>query len=196
MIGHLYRYPHPDDFTRFIYCGQGAERDQEHRSGKSSFGRRFKHRFPDVVLPQPIIETVEAQNQTELSEFETIWIFQYHTWHGLGGMNLRLPDDREWQNIGRMGGFNQDRKYKALGGFNQDRKDKIRGGTTSGRRAAESGHCARIARLGGRANVESGHILTIGTTEGSRKGGITQNHNRWHVRRGIKKAGCNFCEVI
>jgi hypothetical protein len=56
MIGTLYRYQHPHDSARFVYVGQGGNRDRQHRSGKSSFGRRFKKQFPDAVLPQPIKE--------------------------------------------------------------------------------------------------------------------------------------------
>lgn len=172
MVGHLYRYPHPLDSSKFIYVGQGAKRDQEHRSGKSSFGRRFKRDFPDYQLPQPVCVMIEVENQLELSEHETIWIFQYHTWHGMGGMNLRLPEDKNWKSTGRMGGENQQRKYKVLGGFNQKREDKVRGGISSGRIAAESGRCARIARLGGEQS----------------------SHNYWHVRRGIVKQDCKLCQ--
>ena len=95
MIGHLYRYPHPYDATKFIYCGQGEKRHNVHRSGVSSFGRRFKKLFPGIELPQPIREVVDVQDQLELNELETIWMFRYHTWRGLGGMNIVFPGSQE-----------------------------------------------------------------------------------------------------
>ena len=85
MIGTLYRYPHPYDSARFIYVGQTTDvhrRDKDHRSGKLDFGLRFKKKFPDADLPQPVLEQVEAFDQTELNELETIWMFRYHTWRG------------------------------------------------------------------------------------------------------------------
>jgi hypothetical protein len=100
MIGHLYRYPHPFDPTRFIYVGQGAKRDKNHRSGKQGFGLRFKKLFLGVDLPRPIREIVEIENQLELNELETIWMFRFHTWHGYeGGMNLTLPGSDDYKNM-------------------------------------------------------------------------------------------------
>ena len=81
MQGHLYRYPHPLDASKFIYCGQGAKRDTDHRSGKSSFGRRFAKTFPSIALPQPIRETVEVVDQAHLNALETAWMVVYNTWH-------------------------------------------------------------------------------------------------------------------
>src|ERR1700676_2374815 len=100
MIGHLYRYPHPYDATRFIYCGQGAKRDVVHRRGTEGFGRRFKKAFLDVELPQPIREEVEVKDYLELNELETIWMFQYHTWRGYeGGMNLTFPGSDDYKRL-------------------------------------------------------------------------------------------------
>src|SRR6202030_2967867 len=106
MIGHLYRYPHPHDPTRFIYVGQGGNRDWSHRSGKSSFGRRFRRDFPGTELPQPIREDVEVESYIELNELETIWMFRYHTWRGYsGGLNLRFPGAKDYKELARMGGL-------------------------------------------------------------------------------------------
>ena len=103
MIGHLYRYPHPNDPSRFIYVGQGRSRHSSHKNGYSSFGRRFKTRFPDAVLSSPIKELVEVQDQRELNELETIWMFQFHTWRGYdGGMNLQLPGPEDYRNLAIM----------------------------------------------------------------------------------------------
>jgi hypothetical protein len=100
MIGHLYRYPHPNDPARFLYVGQGRKRDRNHRSGKSSFGRRFKRDFPNVDLSQPIREEFEVGDHIELNELETIWMFRYHTWYGYdGGMNYSLPGSSDYGNF-------------------------------------------------------------------------------------------------
>jgi hypothetical protein len=105
MIGTLYRYPHPQDPTRFIYCGQGPKRDGDHRFGRTSFGRRFKKMFPDAELPQPVREQVEVEDQIELNVEETIWMFRYHTWHGYsGGMNLTRPGSDDYINLGKIAG--------------------------------------------------------------------------------------------
>jgi hypothetical protein len=131
----LYRYPHPFDPTRFIYVGQGAKRDQEHRSGKSSFGRRFKRDFPNIELPQPIREEMEAQNQFDLNELETIWMFQYHTWRPAwpGGYNIIIPGSQDYKSIGIMGG-------------------KIN---------AASGQTAAMGKIQGRKNADSGQITRM-----------------------------------
>ena len=106
MIGTLYRYPHPYDPDKFIYVGQGPKRDSSHRSGRSSFGRRFKRDFPGVELLQPIRERVEVSTQSELNEEETIWIFRYHTWRGyVDGMNLVLPGPQDYKKAGEIGGL-------------------------------------------------------------------------------------------
>src|ERR1700676_2921460 len=106
MIGILYRYPHPHSANKFLYCGQGEKRDKFHRKGISSFGRRFKLRFPDTELPQPIREEVQVSDQYELNELETIWMFQYHTWHHYpDGMNLAFPGSQDYKNAARMSGL-------------------------------------------------------------------------------------------
>jgi hypothetical protein len=100
MIGHLYRYPHPNDLTKFIYVGQGLKRDRSHRIGQGSFGRRFRDKFPGVELPQPVREIVEVENRLELNGLETIHMFQYRTWHGYeGGMNYSLPGSIDYGNF-------------------------------------------------------------------------------------------------
>jgi hypothetical protein len=147
MIGHLYRYPHPHDPTRFIYVGQGAKRDQQHRLGKAGFGKRFKKLFPGVELTQPIRETVEVENYLELNELETIWMFQYHTWRGYpDGMNLTFPGSDDYKVIGRIAGCI----------------------------AVESGRIQMLGRIQGRKNVESGQLASIasmGSHIGGRIGG-------------------------
>jgi len=104
----IYRYPHPNDPAQFIYVGQErreGKRDRDHRSGKSSFGRRFKHIFPDTELPQPIRKEVIVPDVLTLNGEEIIWMFQYHTWHGYpGGMNLTMPGSHDYKNFAHLGG--------------------------------------------------------------------------------------------
>jgi hypothetical protein len=162
MIGHLYRYPHPCDQTKFIYCGQGAKRDAKHRYGRSSFGRRFKKLFPDVDLPQPIREQVEVSGQLELNELETIWMFRFHTWRGYpDGMNLTLPGSDDYKAMANLGA--------SLGGKSQSREAKVIGGriqgSIQGRKNVESGQIQSLGRIYGRIEVKSGLLERIRTPE-------------------------------
>jgi hypothetical protein len=154
MIGHLYRYPHPQDPTRFIYVGQGAKRDPIHRRGISSFGRRFKRLFPNVELPQPIREQIEVQNQADLNEEETIRMFLYHTWHGYpDGMNIGLPGIVDYSVLGRAGGpvsgrMNVESGHMGkLGSLPQSRAARIKNGLLLGSRAVNSGHIKILPAL-------------------------------------------------
>ena len=54
-----------------------------------------------------------------------------------------------------------------------------KGGLIGGRKNAESGHCARIAHLGGLA--------------GGKKGSAKTNHIRWHVNRNVIDLKCSMC---
>jgi len=168
--GHLYRYPHPEDETRFIYVGQGAKRDKHHRRGISSFGRRFKKRFPDLELPQPIREVVEVANHLELNELEIVAMFQFRTWYGYeGGMNLQCPGSIDYKNFAKLSGIASaaSGRIQAIGRKNQEY------GRVQGRVNAENGHMANIQKVGcvlgglkqgairGRQSVESGHLARI-----------------------------------
>jgi hypothetical protein len=183
MIGHLYRYPHPHDPSRFIYVGQGLKRDVIHRNGREHFGKRFKKKFPNTDLPQPIRERVEVSDQLELNELETIWMFQYHTWRGYdGGMNLTFPGSADYKNLGRLAAAANTDRIKALGrenvdsGFlasirNTERAIKARkeNGYRMGERNknflnpyhSDKEHQRKAGRLGGKSAVDSGQIYEI-----------------------------------
>src|ERR1700688_3217458 len=140
MIGTLYRYPHPYDSVRFIYVGQGPNRDIRHRSGETSFGRRFKKIFPDTELPQPTKEQIEISGQTELNEEETVWMFRFHTWRGYpDGMNLTLPGLQDYKESSRLAqlSWNEEDKFRA----------RSKGGLTSGHKALLIGQLDRIRNL-------------------------------------------------
>jgi len=207
MIGHLYRYPHPFDTAKFLYVGQGIKRDYYHRSGKSSFGRRFKRDFPNVELPQPVREQIEIQNHTDLNEFETIWMFRYHTWKGyVGGMNLTFPGSKDYLSLG-----------------NPDQLEKIRtvkhqreAGRKGGLAVARSGQLDFIRNLPQtkKACSENGKIQIQKNRNSPRQKesiqrriergdykkmaflGAHGGHEYWHVRRNIVKKDCKFCEVF
>lgn len=105
MKAFLYRYSHPYDSNRFIYCGQtqSTTRDKRHRKGYDGFGKRFKKKFPDIELPQPIIEEVNVVDHLELNWLEIEWMFRYHTWHAYpDGMNLSIPGSHDYKNIQAM----------------------------------------------------------------------------------------------
>jgi hypothetical protein len=168
LLGHLYRYPHPYDSSKFIYCGQGSRRDSRHRSGKSSFGRRFKKQFPGVELPQPIREEIEVWDQFELNELETIWMFRFHTWRGYqGGMNVTLPGSDDYKSMGSLSG----RMNVESGHLARIRtpEHQAEAGRVSGRKTKELGigiHApgvvAKAGRLGGRSAADSGRIQALG----------------------------------
>lgn len=168
MIGHLYRYPHPFDPTKFIYVGQGPKRDSRHRSGKSPFGRRFKKKFPGVVLSQPIREQIEVENQLQLNEEETIWMFRFHTWRGYpDGMNSTFPGSQDYKAIGLISG------QKNVESGHMSRVGK-KYGPINGRNVFENGQLARICSSGGKVGGPRTFEIhgNPGTREGSIKGGI------------------------
>jgi hypothetical protein len=194
MIGHLYRYPHPLIEGRWIYVGQGPRRHKDHRSGRSSFGRRFKKMFPGTDLPYPVREEIEVENALDLNEIETIQMFQYHTWRGYeGGMNLTFPGSKDYNSLGRI-----------------DSPIRVRNGRAQGLKNANNGHMSRLGKIYGsrcglingpifgRKNVENGHLDRIRPLAGNK--GITAaiqrnpNHQlhagnigrciRWNIKRG------------
>lgn len=78
-----------------------------------------------------------------------------------------LPSDYEIKNETRIEKAKQNFKIaskisgKLRAKSGQLLKIAIKGGKTQGRKNAESGHCKRIAKSGGDANVKSGHIDRI-----------------------------------
>jgi hypothetical protein len=220
MIGHLYRYPHPQDSAKFIYVGQGAKRDVQHRRGKSSFGRRFLKLFPGVELPQPIREVVKIENNLELNELETIHMFQYHTWCGYpNGMNLRFPGDKDYLSLGKMAA---EVTMRLKVGVCFAAKEKLsKWGKKGGEWAASSGQLETISQLpqaikrrkeNGRLQVTNGNLeharnspqkaksiakqLKEGHCKRICKLGAHGGHEYWHVRRGIMKLDCKFCQQL
>lgn len=147
MIGHLYRYPHPIEKGKFLYVGQGTFRDKAHRSGATSFGRRFKKCFPNSELPQPVREVVEVDSQLELNELETVWMFRFHTWQGYsGGMNLVFPGSQDYKEI---------RKLVPI-------ESLSRAGRKSGNKNVENGHLEKVRPKNlGLINVQTGHIYKL-----------------------------------
>jgi hypothetical protein len=196
MIVHLYRYPHPFIRDKWLYVGQGTKRDKDHRSGRSSFGFRFRKLFPNIPLPSPVKWQEAVENQFDANRAETVAMFHYHTWRGyIGGMNLSLPGSRDYEKMAQYNGHLQ------------------------GCRNAENGHMAKIQRIGcgignqaqpleakklggktqGIQNVKSGHInrmhclaassrLTepLGFRAGILRAALCQ---RWNINRG-KPCAC------
>ena len=150
MLGTLYRYPHPYDPTKFLYVGQGANRDKEHRQGKSSFGRRFKKNFPDVELPHPVSEEVEVIDGQHLNSMETAWMVLYHTLLREGGMNLLLPGSTDYKNLGHIGG-----RWAVESGH----LAKLRTSEHQAKAGRAGGHIG--GRIAGRKNIESGHLARM-----------------------------------
>lgn len=159
MIGHLYRYPHPFDPTKFIYVGQGAKRDRGHRSGESSFGRKFKRDFPTCELPQPIREEFEVETQIELNELETIWMFRFHTWRrAYGGYNIVLPGSQDYKKFGKLGGEEN----------------------------VQNGWASELGKQSGLKAIQSGQIFALAESGiGGRIGGITVGNRHKKNKTGI-----------
>ena len=208
MIGTLYRYPHPHDPMRFIYVGQGPKRHKDHRSGRSSFGRRFKKLFPDDILPQPTRELIEVSDSLELNEEETIWMFRYHTWQGYpDGMNLTLPGSTDYKKLitfmphddkvrgGRLGGLKTSlipghlvkagQKSFDLHGSPTTVESCRKGGKIQGLINAQNGHMSTIGKEWGRKAVESGQINSIRTPQSCAAGGRAGGRKAYENRSGI-----------
>jgi hypothetical protein len=185
VLGHLYRYPHPEDPTKFLYCGQGLRRDKDHRSGKSSFGRRFKKLFPDIGLPQPIRSEVEVVDQENLNTMETAWMVLYQTLHLFGGMNLTLPGSDDYKNMGRLGSMVahsvKDENGKSVLGVRLAKFSHEHGVLAAVRN--RPGHQSRAGKAGGLVAVESGQLASYRTPKhqaeaghiGGRTGGRIAN---------------------
>jgi hypothetical protein len=216
MIGTLYRYPHPYDPARFVYVGQGPNRDKNHRSGKLDFGLRFKNRFPDVELPQPIKEQIEVSSQLELNEEETIWMFRYHTWRGYpDGMNLTFPGSHDYKVMGVLGGSAY-RKFGHPGNKNAHlnltfearskgakRRNEIYAefaveiGRRSGQKNVESGHIQALGRKQGRKLVETGVLASYRTPEHQAEACRARNaiHGNPQTKEGSLKGACGFWNI-
>lgn len=143
MIGHLYCYPDPTSPNRYLYVGQGKNRDSCHRSGRTAFGRRFKQKYPAHILPSPVRWVVNVSNQNELNEEETIAMFVKRTWCGYGGMNLSLPGSQDY----------------------------CRAGTLAAR-LWDADHQVRCGKLGGKARVASGQFAKLKTFEHQSRAGV------------------------
>jgi hypothetical protein len=216
MIGTLYRYPHPYDSTRFIYVGQGAKRDKNHRSGKIEFGRRFKEKFPGVELPQPILEQIEVLDQAELNDLETIWMFRYHTWRGYpDGMNLTLPRLDDYKVWGQLGGLATKettggrKRGNPQGQLNATFEGRSKGGRIvgaiygpiQGRKNAESGQMSRVGKIYGPAQgkklVESGVLASYRTPEHQSEACRKRNaiHGNPQTTEGSKKGACGMWNI-
>jgi hypothetical protein len=148
MIVNLYRYPHPIIPNKYLYVGQGGNRDREHRAGKSSFGRRFKLLFPNINLPDPIKWQEEVGGQLDANIAEIIAMFVYHTWHGYTeGMNLTMPGLIDYINMGTLASHEDKVRAGKIGG-------KI-GGKIQGAINLNNGHWQRISKLGALAQPRS-----------------------------------------
>ena len=203
MLGHLYIYPHPFVSGQWLYVGQGAKRDLDHRHAHSGFGRRFRKTFPGVELPRPVRWIVEVMNRFDLNDEETIAMFRYKTWRGYaGGMNITLPGSTDYINMGRIavqrGEMDRIRNLPQTKAA-QHEVGRVNG-AIQGRKMVQSGQLAYIrtlpqsktgCRLGGhtqgRKNTESGHLATV-----QRIG----RHIRWHINRGIFSSACVLCLTL
>ena len=138
-VMHLYRYPHPFTQGRWLYVGQGAKRDSAHRSGQSSFGRRFKRLSPNT--PQPVRWQETASTRLDANLAETVTMPSMVPEHP-GGMNLTLPGSQDYKNAGYMGGVVQGQRNAAngqmsrishSGALTQPREAKVYGGRKASR---------------------------------------------------------------
>lgn len=184
MIGTLYRYPHPIDPCKFIYSGQGSTRDNEHRQGRTSFGRRFKNKYPGISLPKPIKEEIKICDKEELNAIETIWMFRYHTWKGYpDGMNLTFPGTTDYKNMGKIGGTvtsSVPGRMSAAGKIGGKTLGKM-GGLIGGRvTASVPGRMSAWGKL----SCSNRNMSEVGKIGG---------HKTWHVMRNIISPKCKLC---
>jgi hypothetical protein len=188
----LYSYPHPFDPCKWLYVGQGVNRDSRHRSGKTSFGRRFKALFPDIRLPGPVRWAEPADNHLDANLAETVAMFRYHAWHGYpGGMNLTLPGSQDYTDMGHIGGKVNSEKpgYFARIGHIGGLIGGHKGGITAIRKLSREAKVRggkEAARIQPReAKVRGGHAGgSIGGHLGGPIGALITNCLRWNVHRG------------
>lgn len=168
ITAYLYRYPHPYTIDRFIYVGQErtlGSRDRKHRFGTTSFGRKFKIKFPGMSLPEPVHEKIEVQDILSLNENETINMFKYHTWCGYeDGMNMTFPRSRDYKNIAILGGLAGKGSIKIKKYFDST-KQSIAGKKTFQNKigifARTKEQCIIDSRKGGIQNILSGHLYRL-----------------------------------
>lgn len=127
----LYRYPHPFEQGRWVYVGQGAKRDKDHRSGRTSFGLRFQRVFPNIPLPQPYHWCEPATTQMEANRAETDAINSHHTWLKEGGMNVASPGLEDYKESARLAGLIT--KAEGLGLFGRSKEKRIEDARNAGR---------------------------------------------------------------
>lgn len=211
----LYRYPHPVLPDRWLYVGQGADRDKRHRSGKSSFGRRFKKLFPDALLPEPVRWIEPAADHLEANEAETVAMFRFRTWRGYpSGMNLTFPGSKNYVSMGCIAGQagSHEDKVKAgragglisgkitregkLGVFRltlkQMKENGHRGGTTSGNihKINGTGICGLTLEQRSENGRKGGSITGRMLKErGLGIFGLTREQHKSNSRLGGKKGG-------
>lgn len=196
ITAFIYRYPHPTILGRFIYVGQESkegQRDKEHRAGRTPFGKRFKRRFPNTLLPHPVRRKIEGQNYFDINEEEIIDMFQFHTWRSYSdGLNITLPGDFSYREMGRIGGIIRGPQAVKTG---QLRAITSSGGKISGLIQVRKhlgmfapeylGKGGRTA-AGGKRNAELGNMKILGLS------GLGL-HTRWHVSRNQFNSNCKLC---
>jgi hypothetical protein len=178
QIVHLYRYPHPTEPGRFLYVGQGADRDRVHRGGTTSFGRRFKQDFPGVALPQPVRWTEPATTDKERNAAEERAIVLYHTWDYEGGYNVVTPGTEWFLKLSHE----QLTRGRANGGETRGPVLGKEYGPINGRISGPI-----TGKIAGAKAVASGQIQQLGLVYGKINGSRTvkiMNCVRWHIRRG------------
>lgn len=196
ITAYIYRYAHPHDPTRFIYVGQEqkeGERDKSHRKERTYFSQRFKRAFPNTSLPMPVRRQVNVPTLSALNEEETIDMFIFHTWRGYpGGMNITIPGDINYTNLGSIGGLKRGPQAKESG---QLAATCSLGGQIGGQAQVKKKlgmfapeHIGKGGRTGagGRKTAELGLMSSLGLS------GVGL-HTRWHINRNISKSDCPLC---
>jgi hypothetical protein len=84
-------------------------------------------------------------------------------------------------------------QYARLGGYAIAAKLGSDGMRKMGARAKDAN--VKGGKVQGKANAASGFLDSIRTQAGSRRGGVKQNHLRWHIARGKPNPRrCELCQ--
>jgi hypothetical protein len=226
FYGVIYGYRDPDT-GKVRYVGQSenlARRHRRHLTSKLAVDGWLRS-FATPPQPEILCEITGTDRQTFLNDMafhETVAMFHHHT-HviycpGSDGFNQTIPQSKDYQIVGRIGGLITHRRHPDLAQRNGKRQGTIQGpkniasgqvrklGLIQGRENQESGWIQNLGRTQGpknaerlrkqgQANVVSGHLAKISTPENRAKAHRVANHIRWHVKRDLINPACKLCQT-
>ena len=84
----IYRYADPWNEGKWLYCGIGLDRDDDHANGKSDFAKWFQRHRPRAILPNPVERWIKVPSRLHAELEESADMIEYQTHCDFGGANL------------------------------------------------------------------------------------------------------------